>query len=49
MIDERKAEFKIVWARIRAQLAEVNIARAFRYSDASREALARYDRKRVST
>lgn len=44
-IDECKAEFKNAWARIRAGLTEADVARAYRYA-ASKEALARYDRKR---
>ena len=45
-LDDAKAKFREAWARIRAGLTELDIARARHYADASREALARYDRKR---
>ena len=45
-LDDAKAKFREAWARIRAGLIELDIARARHYADASREALARYDRKR---
>jgi hypothetical protein len=45
-LDDVKAKFRKAWARIRAGLTELDIARARHYAEASREALARYDRKR---
>ena len=45
-LDDVKAKFREAWARIRAGLTELDIARARHYAEASREALARYDRKR---
>jgi hypothetical protein len=45
-LDDCKAQFKITWVRIRAELTEADIATAVEYADASAEALARYDRKR---
>jgi hypothetical protein len=44
-LEHCKAQFKIAWTRIRAGLTEQDIARAYRYTEASAEALARYDRK----
>jgi hypothetical protein len=44
-LDDAKAKFREAWARIRAGLTELDIARARHYAEASREALARYDRK----
>ena len=44
-LDDAKAKFREEWARIRAG-TELDIARARHYAEASREALARYDRKR---
>jgi hypothetical protein len=44
-LDDCKAQFRAAWARIRVGLTEANIARAQEYAEASREALARYDRK----
>jgi hypothetical protein len=45
-LDYAKAKFREAWARIRAGLTDLDIARARRYADARREALARYNRKR---
>ena len=45
-LDDAKAKFREGWASIRAGLTELDIARARHYAEASREALARYDRKR---
>ena len=45
-VADAKAKFREAWARIRAGLIELDIARARHYVEASREALARYDRKR---
>jgi len=45
-LDDAKAKFRETWARIRAGLTELDIARARHYAESSREALARYDRKR---
>ena len=45
-LDDAKAKFREAWARICAGLTELDIARARHYAEASREALARYDRKR---
>jgi hypothetical protein len=45
-LENAKAKFRQAWARIRAGLTELDIARARHYAEASREALARYDRKR---
>jgi hypothetical protein len=40
------AKFREAWARVRAGLTELDIVRARHYAESSREALARYDRKR---
>jgi hypothetical protein len=45
-IEDAKAKVRKAWARIRAGLTEADIGRAQQYAEASREALARYDRKR---
>ena len=47
-LDDCKAQFKVAWTRIRAGLMEDDIARAYRYAEASAETLARYDRKQRS-
>ena len=44
-LDDAKAKFREAWARIRAGLTELDIARARHYAESSREALARHDRK----
>jgi hypothetical protein len=44
-LDDAKAKFRETWARICAGLTELDIARAA-LRRTSREALARYDRKR---
>ena len=45
-LEHAKAKFREAWARIRAWLTELDIARARHYAESNREALARYDRKR---
>jgi hypothetical protein len=45
-LDDCKVQFKVAWSRMRAGLTDDDIASAHRYAEASREALARYDRKR---
>ena len=45
-LENAKANFREAWERIRAGLTELDIARARHYAETSREALARYDRKR---
>ncbi|MGZ5234647.1 MAG: hypothetical protein ACXWC3_31955 [Burkholderiales bacterium] len=45
-LDDCKQHFKTAWARIRTGLTESDIASAQEYAETSREALARYDRKR---
>ena len=41
-LDDAKAKVREAWARIRAGLTDLDIARARHYAEASREALARY-------
>jgi hypothetical protein len=45
-LDDCKQHFKTAWARIRTGLTESDIASAHEYTENSKEALARYDRKR---